>query len=44
VQILAYADAIDIISKKGKSIPLKALTGPKGSRWLRHPDFKKIGT
>jgi hypothetical protein len=24
---------------KGKAIPLKALTGPKGSRRLRLPDF-----
>jgi hypothetical protein len=30
-------------SKKGKAIPLQVLTGPKGSRRLRLPDFKKIG-
>jgi hypothetical protein len=24
---------------KGKSVPLQALTGPKGSRKLRFPDF-----
>jgi hypothetical protein len=29
---------------KGKAIPLQALTGPKGSRRLRLPDFKTIGT
>jgi hypothetical protein len=29
---------------KGKAIPLQALTGPKGSRKLRLPDFKTIGT
>jgi hypothetical protein len=29
--------------KKGKSIPLQALTGPEGSRRLRLPDFKTIG-
>jgi hypothetical protein len=29
---------------KVKSIPLQALTGPEGSRRLRHPDFKTIGT
>jgi hypothetical protein len=29
---------------KGKAIPLKALTGPEGSRRLRLPDFKTIGT
>jgi hypothetical protein len=29
---------------KGKAIPLQASTGPEGSRMLRLPDFKKIGT
>jgi len=29
---------------KGKAIPLEAWTGPKGSRRLRLPDFKTIGT
>jgi hypothetical protein len=29
---------------KGKSIPLQALTGSEGSRRLRIPDFKTIGT
>jgi hypothetical protein len=29
---------------KGKAIPLQALTGPKGSRRLRLPDFKTNGT
>jgi hypothetical protein len=28
----------------GKAIPLQALTGPVGSRRLRLPDFKTIGT
>jgi hypothetical protein len=33
------------ISKgKGKTIPLQALTGPKGSRRSMFPDFKTIGT
>jgi hypothetical protein len=27
-----------------KAIPLQALTGPEGSRTLRLPDFKTIGT
>jgi hypothetical protein len=27
-----------------KAIPLQALTGPEGSRKLRFPDFKTIGT
>jgi hypothetical protein len=30
--------------KKGKAIPLQALTGPEGSRRLRLPDFMTIGT
>jgi hypothetical protein len=29
---------------KGKAIPIQALTGPEGSRRLRLPDFKIIGT
>jgi hypothetical protein len=29
---------------KGKAILLEALTGPEGSRRLRLPDFKTIGT
>ena len=29
---------------KGKLIPLQAWTGPEGSRRLRLPDFKTIGT
>jgi len=31
-------------SKKGKAIPLQAWTGPEGSRRLRLPDFKTVGT
>jgi hypothetical protein len=35
-----------VFSKKlsGKAIPLQAWTGPEGSRRLRLPDFKTIGT
>jgi len=33
-----------MIVKKAKAIPLKAWTGPEGSRSLRLPDFKTIGT
>jgi len=29
---------------KDKAIPLQAWTGPEGSRSLRLPDFKTIGT
>jgi hypothetical protein len=31
-------------NNKGKAIPLEAMTGPEGSRRLRLPDFKTIGT
>jgi hypothetical protein len=30
--------------KKGTAIPLQVWTGPEGSRRLRLPDFKTIGT
>jgi hypothetical protein len=34
-----------IIAKgKGKAIPVQAWTGPEGSRRLRFPDFKTVGT
>jgi len=33
-----------IVHVKGKSIPLQVWTGPEGSRRLRLPDFKTIGT
>jgi hypothetical protein len=29
---------------KGKAIPLQASIGPEGSRRLRLPDFKTVGT
>jgi hypothetical protein len=32
------------ISGKGKAVRLQAFTGPDGSRRLRLPDFKTIGT
>jgi hypothetical protein len=31
-------------SLNGETIPLQAWTGPEGSRKLRLPDFKTIGT
>jgi hypothetical protein len=33
-----------LLKIKGKEIPLQALTGSEGSRRLRLPDFKTIGT
>jgi len=35
---------IETSKGKGKAIPLQAWTGPEGSRRLRIPDFKTIGT
>jgi hypothetical protein len=35
---------IKYVKGKGKSTLLQALTGPEGSRRLRLPDFKTIGT
>jgi hypothetical protein len=32
------------VKKKGKAIPLQAWAGPEGSRRLRLPEFKTIGT
>ena len=29
---------------KGKAIPVQAWIGPEGSRKLKLPDFKKVGT
>jgi hypothetical protein len=43
--IFTYLLIYLFISKKGKAIPLHALTGPEGSRRLRLLDFlKTIGT
>jgi len=37
--------SVTVIKKlQGKAIPLQAWTGPEGSRRLRLPDFKTIGT
>ena len=35
---------MDVTLYKGKAIPLQAWTDPEGSRRLRLPDFKTIGT
>jgi len=40
----AYTAFYTMGKGKGKTIPLKAWTGPEGSRRLRLPNFKKIGT
>jgi hypothetical protein len=33
-----------VLNKAGKAMPFQAWTGPEGSRSLRLPDFKTIGT
>ena len=32
------------VKGKGKALPLQARTGPEGSKRLRLPDFKTVGT
>ena len=45
---LGMADSVHVgavtEAVKGKAIPLQPWTGPEGSRRLRLPDFKTIGT
>jgi len=44
---LVFGSILEITVKckgKGKAIPLQAWTGPEGSRSLKLPDFKTIGT
>ena len=37
-------DSMNLKKVKGKAIPLQARTGPEGSKRLRLPDFKTVGT
>jgi hypothetical protein len=39
-----HGDRTNIVKVEVKAIPLQTWTGPEGSRWLRLPDFKTIGT
>jgi hypothetical protein len=41
-----YRDVVNTVIGlvKGKAIPLQAWTGSEGSRKLRFPDFKTVGT
>jgi len=41
---ILHVSTIRVIGKKGKATPLQARTGPEGSRRLRLPDFKTMGT
>jgi hypothetical protein len=43
-RVMAFGSGVEHLNGKGKAIPLQALTGPEGSRRLRLPDFKTIGT
>ena len=44
LKTLLFKHAGNHVLGKGKAIPLQAWTGPEGSRSLRLPDFKTIGT
>jgi len=37
-------DGGEVFLQKGKAFPLQAWTGREGSRRLRLPDFKTVGT
>jgi hypothetical protein len=41
---LLWSKGDEVCKGKGKAIPFQALTGPEGSRRLRLPDYKTIGT
>jgi hypothetical protein len=44
VVVVIVAVAVVVVVVKGKAIALHPWTGPEGSRRLRLPDFKTIGT
>jgi len=44
IYYFAHHNLTALGNAKGKAIPLQAWTGPEGSRRLRLPDFKTIGT
>jgi hypothetical protein len=44
VEVCVFGNHESYLPVKGKAIPLQAWTGPEGSRSLRLPDFKTIGT
>jgi len=43
VNLIIFRNAVNV-KGKGKAIPLQAWTGPEGSRRLKLPEFKTIGT
>ena len=44
VLVVVVVAAVLAVVVKGKAIPLQAWTGPEGSRSLRLPEFKTVGT
>jgi hypothetical protein len=44
LSLINYLVSTFLLNKEGKAIPLQALTGPEGSRKMRLPDMKTIGT
>jgi len=43
-QSCSWPQKLNNVSSKKKAIPLQAWTGPEGSRRMRLPDLKTIGT
>jgi hypothetical protein len=44
LNLINYLVSTFLLKKEGKAITLQALTGLEGSRKMRLPDFKTIGT
>jgi len=44
LNVILMVEHNKVVKVKGKAIPLQAWAGPKGSRRLRLPDLKTIGT
>jgi hypothetical protein len=44
INLILCSDYLPHFITEGKAIPLQTWTGPEGSRRLRLPDFKTIGT
>ena len=44
IELLAVNSILSLSKSKGKVISVRAWTGPEGSRRLKLPCFKKIGT
>ena len=42
--VYVFRITLSDVKKKGKAIPLHAWAGPEGSKRLRLPDFKTVGT